>query len=241
MATNNAINAPLPLAVTQGGLGTSTITQNGLLLGNTAGIINDTAAGITGQVIGGVTGTVPEYYTLTNGTNMNIVTDSGAETITFNSTGGGTNPAASASFFAYQSKNYTTQGTGQGNSWNLRFDTILFNNGGYFDGGSFAPPAGIYALGATVRYYGGQSGNYTPRSDITFTQFYYIINNNFTRDSFPLTTGFSTSIFGIVSLGGGHTLIGMTYTVYGDADGTNTYIEGSASKFITYFWGYRVA
>lgn len=152
MATNNAINAPLPLAVTQGGQGNTTLAVDGILYGNGTAPVGVTAAGTTGQVLGGVTGAAPEYYTLVAGTNMTITSNSGAETITFASTGGGGIPASSCSFFATKSAPSNAV-TGDGTVYTVIFDSVMFNNGtDYSSGtGNFTAPAnGVYNLATTV-------------------------------------------------------------------------------------------
>lgn len=80
MATNNAINAPLPLAVSQGGTGLATLTAHGVLVGEGTSNVTPIVLG-AGQVLIGTTSGDPSATTLTGGTNISITSSSGSITI----------------------------------------------------------------------------------------------------------------------------------------------------------------
>jgi len=86
MATNNSINAPTPFSVGNGGTGASTLTQNGILLGNGSGAITASSALTDGQLLIGDTGTAPVAATLTAGSGIAITNAAGS--ITIAATGG---------------------------------------------------------------------------------------------------------------------------------------------------------
>lgn len=84
MTQNNVINAPLPLAASQGGLGVASPTAHGILVaeGSSAATPIVLAAG---QVLIGTTSSDPSAATLSNGTNISVTSASGS--ITINATG----------------------------------------------------------------------------------------------------------------------------------------------------------
>ena len=61
MGTNSAINTTNPIAVGSGGTGASTLTSNGVLLGNGASALSATSAGATGTVLVGNTSAAPTF------------------------------------------------------------------------------------------------------------------------------------------------------------------------------------
>jgi len=63
MATNNATNntPSIPVAVSQGGTSTNTLTAHGVIVGNTTSAVNVTAAGTDGQLLVGVTSADPAF------------------------------------------------------------------------------------------------------------------------------------------------------------------------------------
>lgn len=81
MAQNNAINAPKPFSVANGGTGAQTLTQNGVLLGNGTNAVSATAAMTDGQLLIGSTGNAPVPATLTAGLGIAITPAAGAITI----------------------------------------------------------------------------------------------------------------------------------------------------------------
>ena len=54
-----------PLTVTNGGIGATTLTANGLLIGNGTGAITSVPVGTNGQLLIGATGAAPSFATLT--------------------------------------------------------------------------------------------------------------------------------------------------------------------------------
>jgi hypothetical protein len=68
------------LTVPQGGTGDTTLTSNGVLLGNGTGNVNSTAAGATGTVLIGSTGGAPTFSATPSVTNMTV---SGEEVLSF--------------------------------------------------------------------------------------------------------------------------------------------------------------
>lgn len=86
MAQNNAINAPLPLSATQGGLGLASPTAHGILVGEGAAAITPIVLG-AGQVLIGTTAGDPSATTLTAGSGINIASVTGAITITATGSG----------------------------------------------------------------------------------------------------------------------------------------------------------
>lgn len=51
MPTNNSWNSPVPVTVAKGGTGASTLTQHGVIIGNSTSAVNVTSAGTTGQIL----------------------------------------------------------------------------------------------------------------------------------------------------------------------------------------------
>lgn len=87
MATNNAINAPIPFSVANGGTGQSSLTNHGILLGQAAANILPVVL-TNGQMLIGSTGADPVAATISGGTGITVTT--GAGTLTIASTGVGT-------------------------------------------------------------------------------------------------------------------------------------------------------
>jgi len=93
MATNNAINAPLPLAASQGGTGLASLTAHGILVGEGTSNVNPITLS-NGQLLIGSTGADPVATTLTAGSNISIstgvgsITISGTGTVPFNTVTG---------------------------------------------------------------------------------------------------------------------------------------------------------
>jgi len=81
------INLTSPVAVTNGGTGTSSLTNGGIVLGSGTSPVTVTAQPTNGQLLIGSTGSDPVLSTLTAGTNVSIV--NGAGTITINATSSG--------------------------------------------------------------------------------------------------------------------------------------------------------
>lgn len=79
--TNNAINAPIPFTVDNGGTGVQTLTLHGILLGNGTGAINASTELADGQLLIGSTGGFPVAATITAGTGISVTNASGAITI----------------------------------------------------------------------------------------------------------------------------------------------------------------
>lgn len=77
---NNAINAPLPLSATQGGLGLASPTSHGILVGEGTAAVNPIVLG-AGQVLVGTTSGDPVAATLASGTGITITSVSGSITI----------------------------------------------------------------------------------------------------------------------------------------------------------------
>jgi hypothetical protein len=61
MATNNAINIPLPADVSNGGFGAASLTDGGLLVGSGTGAVTALTVGTDGQVLVGNTGADPSW------------------------------------------------------------------------------------------------------------------------------------------------------------------------------------
>lgn len=80
MATNNAINAPLPLSPTQGGSGLASPTAHGILVAEGASNFNPIVL-TNGQLLIGSTGLDPVAAALTAGTNISITNGSGSISI----------------------------------------------------------------------------------------------------------------------------------------------------------------
>lgn len=86
MATNNAINAPLPISAANGGTGTASPTAHTIPIAEGSSAFNFLGPLTNGQLLIGSTGADPVAATLTAGTNISIT--NGAGTITVNNTGG---------------------------------------------------------------------------------------------------------------------------------------------------------
>ena len=87
MATNNAINAPLPLAATQGGTGLVSPTAHSLLVAEGASAFTALGSATNGQLPIGSTGADPVLATLTQGSGISITNAAGS--ITIAASGGG--------------------------------------------------------------------------------------------------------------------------------------------------------
>jgi len=74
---NTTTQIPLPLTVQQGGTFASTLTQNGVLIGNGTNAVTATVAGTTGQVLTGVTGSAPTFQAAAAGGIATITGDTG--------------------------------------------------------------------------------------------------------------------------------------------------------------------
>lgn len=81
MAFNNAINAPTPFSVANGGTGVQTFTQYGILYGDGTDPVAVTAALTDGQLLIGSTGNAPVPATLTAGAGISITEAAGSITI----------------------------------------------------------------------------------------------------------------------------------------------------------------
>lgn len=217
MATINAIDSNIPIAVSQGGTGNSTLLAHGVLVGEGTSPLNALAVGSTGTLLVGSTSADPAFatsangnftftsstasqtrtltvintdntaaatsaanvqitvggtnvgdpqttYTVTGSTNWSEGIDNSASgvyklaastalgtTDTFiMSTAGSLNMPLQPCFAAYNS---TTQSnvTGDGTSYNILFDTTLFDQATNFSSSTFtAPIAGNYLFTATV-------------------------------------------------------------------------------------------
>lgn len=99
MATNNAINAPLPLAATQGGSGTASPTAHTLPVAEGASPYNFIGPLTNGQMLIGFTGQDPVAGQILQGTNISVTLGEGEVTI-------GTTGAAS---FTWTTVTGTTQ------------------------------------------------------------------------------------------------------------------------------------
>lgn len=109
----NATNTSSPIAVSQGGLGASSLTSNSVLIGNGVGNIAEVAAGSANSIFVG-TGGAPQFSTtgtiyftairLSGGTNLNVYSE-GTFTPTITNTG-----AAPTVTYAAQVGRYTKIG-----------------------------------------------------------------------------------------------------------------------------------
>ena len=81
MATNNALNAPIPFAVGKGGTGATTLTDHGFLFGSGTGAITASSAPTNGQLAIGSTGADPVIAALTAGTGITVTNGAGSITI----------------------------------------------------------------------------------------------------------------------------------------------------------------
>lgn len=101
MATNNSINAPLPIVPSQGGSGLVSPTAHGVLISEGASNYNPIVL-TAGQILIGTTASDPSAATLTQGNNITITSSSGSITIaasglagfTYNDVAGTTQAAA---------------------------------------------------------------------------------------------------------------------------------------------------
>lgn len=83
MATNNSLNAPLPLSPSQGGTGVANPTANGVLVAQGSGAM--TLVSLTdGQLLIGRTGNSPVAANLQAGSGISIVNTPGAITVSSN-------------------------------------------------------------------------------------------------------------------------------------------------------------
>jgi hypothetical protein len=67
MATNNAINVPLPATASNGGTGATTLTDHGVLVGSGTSAIDALAVGSTGTLLAGSTGADPLFVSSLDG------------------------------------------------------------------------------------------------------------------------------------------------------------------------------
>jgi hypothetical protein len=137
------------LAVSEGGTGTSTLTANGVLLGNNTSAVTATAAGTNGQVLAGVTSAAPAFVTVSGDATIsntgalaisnNAVTDadlrdSAALSVMGNATNASADPAdiSASSDHVVLRRSGTTLGFGAVNlaSTNAVTGTLPIGNGG---------------------------------------------------------------------------------------------------------------
>lgn len=85
MATNNALNAPIPFSVTHGGTGQASLTDHGILVGKAAANILPVVL-TDGQLLIGSTGNDPVAASIAAGTGVSVTP--GAGTLTIAATGG---------------------------------------------------------------------------------------------------------------------------------------------------------
>lgn len=97
MATNNAINASMPMLVSRGGTGLSTMTANAVLIGNGTSAVQSVGPLTNGQVLIGSTGGLPVAASLTAGSGISITGGSGSLTIASTATGMTVNEVTSTS------------------------------------------------------------------------------------------------------------------------------------------------
>lgn len=102
MATQNAINIPLPIAVSNGGTGATTLTDHGILVGSGTAAIDALSVGGTGTLLAGSTGSNPVFTSSIDGD------------FTFTSTTAGTNRILTVS---------NTDNTDSGSSATLQLTT----------------------------------------------------------------------------------------------------------------------
>lgn len=129
MATINPIGSNKPIEIAFGGTNATTMaTTDGVVYYDGTRLVTTAA-----------------------GTATNVLTSNGAGVApTFQAAGGGSNPAASDSFFAYLSANQTALGNAQST---VGFDTTKFNNGGFYNAATFtftAPADGTYFFGTLI-------------------------------------------------------------------------------------------
>lgn len=84
--TNNAINAPLPLSATQGGLGLASPTIHGIIIGQGSSAVNNVVLS-AGQVLVGTTASDPSAATITGAGGITVNSTSGAIQIVGTGTG----------------------------------------------------------------------------------------------------------------------------------------------------------
>lgn len=87
MASNNAINAPLPLSATQGGTGLVSPTAHSLLVAEGASAFTALGSATNGQLPIGSTGADPVLATLTEGSGISITNAAGSITIAASGSG----------------------------------------------------------------------------------------------------------------------------------------------------------
>ena len=80
MTTINAINAPLPLAASQGGTGLATLTAHGILVGEGTSAVTPIVL-TNGQVLIGSTGANPAAAAITAGAGITVTPGAGSLTI----------------------------------------------------------------------------------------------------------------------------------------------------------------
>ena len=171
--TNNAIDTNIPIDVSKGGTGNSSLTANGVLVGNGTNAIMVLAVGATNTTLIGNTGANPSFSkmppaAITNGTSgqiligggsglswqnitagSNITITNAANALTIASSLAATGGASSVSFFAYCSANVVDYFGIRTSSYTIPVDTLLYNVGSAYNVGtrSFtAPYTGKYCF-----------------------------------------------------------------------------------------------
>lgn len=96
MATNNTINAPLPLVVGQGGTGAISLTDHAVLIGSGSGAITAITPGGSGELLTGVTGADPAFATSSDGNFAFTSATAGTDRILTVSNTDNTNAASAA-------------------------------------------------------------------------------------------------------------------------------------------------
>lgn len=115
MATNNAINTGKPIEVSNGGIGTNTLTSNQILIGQGTSAISSITAGTSGQLLVGSTSASPSFVTPAAGTGLTVTAN--ASTLEFDLnipvlvTSGGTGRVSMVTSYAPVCAGTTANGT----------------------------------------------------------------------------------------------------------------------------------
>lgn len=263
--TNNAIDSNIPIEITKGGTGRSSLTAHSVLVGNGTSGITQLAVGATNTILNGNTGADPSfgalpvaaitngsngqtligggaataYNTLTAGSGISIT--NGANSITIAATGFG---APTQVFSAYRATDITNAVGQYTNEYTIVFDSEQFDLAGEYDtstGIFTASQTGAYQFIANVTI------SYpTAQTNVTWFRAYFVTSLG--KFSLWATSGSPATDAGVIgwtgylhaSLAAGDTVY-VTVSVEDRSGSNSTTIVGQATNnYYTYFMGARL-
>jgi hypothetical protein len=218
-----------PQPVVEGGTGASTLTSNGVLLGNGTSAITATAVGTTGQVLTGVTGSAPTFQTPAAGGITTINGNTGSVTGSTVTVTTGASNADGTALFTGSSSTLTLSFTGASDNIGLGTNVLRATSGmnvGDVALGAFSLSSVSYASGGRNTAIGTGAG------EVITTGGNNTLIGNFAGSA--LTTGSNnTAVGGFSSFNGalGQLLTGGQNLALGSSGGSN-YMSSESNNIV---------